>query len=613
MPLKRFIDNRLVLAAFGAVVLTLYFMPYFLYGQDVYVRVFDNLDANVVWYKVLAHSGKIFADSMAIIPNMMGGLPRLSYGSEFNVILWLYYFFDDFTAYVINDVFIHFFAFFSMAVLLQRYFIPRDTPYRNLIVYSTSLLFAIIPFWPHGGLSVPAQPLVLWAYLNIRSGDYGKKEWLVLALVPLYSSFILAMFFLLLGIGLLFLYDWITQRKFNTVFFAALVFMTAVYLGVEYRLVANMLLPSDFVSHRAEFVIPAHSIQQMLDFNLNVRFVIGYKNTYALQFYILLPFLVTVLALAAVLKEKTENTQSRNLLALGIAGLFLLLYLTGLWEMLTTSHLFLPGLLCGLIILFIKRPQYRFLYVLFMLQIVLTVMTEVWFCECIEYLRAVFPFFERFNMARVGYLQPMVWYVLLGYAFVVAGRLLPMMPLLIGLVVSLQISNAFEHRLFIKLDDSNFTYRNFYAAEQFSLIKQEIGSDPHSYRVASIDIHPVVAVYNGLYTVDGYSANYPLAYKHRFREAMSEFIDHNNFIQGVYDRWGSRCYLFGDGFNYDEYDKERVLKRFYVNTDVLHDMGVRYIISANKIADPQRMSLELMKVFDDEKWYWRLYLYRLNT
>ena len=421
------------------------------------------------------------------------------------------------------------------------------------------------------------------------------------------------MFFLLLGIGLLFLYDWITQRKFNWVFFAALVFMTAVYLGVEYRLVANMLLPSDFVSHRTEFVMPLSSMKLFLEHSLNVRFLIGYKNSYALQYHFLLPFLVTVLALAAVLKEKTENTQSRNLLTLGIVGLFLLFYFLGFWVAIVTTPLFMPGLFMALVVFFIRLPRYRTLYALLLLQMMLALMTEVWFCECIEYLRAIFPFFERFNMARVGFLQPMLWYVLLGYAFVVAGRLLPMMPLLIGMVAVLQISNAFEYRLFIKLDDSSFTYRNFFAAEQFSLIKKEIGSDPHSYRVASIDIHPVIAVYNGLYTVDGYSANYPLAYKHRFREAMSEFIDKNEFIQGVYDRWGSRCYLFGAGFNYDEYDKERVLKRFYVNTDVLREMGVRYIISANEIADPQRMSLELMQVYDDKKWYWRLYLYRLKT
>ena len=134
------INNKKILLLLGMVLLGMYFLPYFIYGKDIYISVFDNLDSNVVWYKVLANSGMIFADSMETVPGMMSGLPRLSYGSEFNGILWLYYFFDDFTAYVINDVFIHFFAFISMFILLSRYFIDEDTPNRNFIIFTATRL-----------------------------------------------------------------------------------------------------------------------------------------------------------------------------------------------------------------------------------------------------------------------------------------------------------------------------------------------------------------------------------------------------------------------------------------------------------------------------------------
>ncbi|MBY6273894.1 MAG: hypothetical protein CW346_17105, partial [Bacillaceae bacterium] len=70
-------------------VILLYVLPYYLLGENSHIRVHDNLDSNIAWYKVLARSGKLFAGPGAVIPQVINGLPREAYGSEWTGIVWL--------------------------------------------------------------------------------------------------------------------------------------------------------------------------------------------------------------------------------------------------------------------------------------------------------------------------------------------------------------------------------------------------------------------------------------------------------------------------------------------------------------------------------------------
>ena len=102
--LLNFLNNKSILLSLSLLTIGLYLSPLFIYGENLYILVYDNLDSSVTWFKILAESGKIFADSMDIIPNMMNGLPRLSYGSELSLIVWFYYFLEPFHAYMLNEI-----------------------------------------------------------------------------------------------------------------------------------------------------------------------------------------------------------------------------------------------------------------------------------------------------------------------------------------------------------------------------------------------------------------------------------------------------------------------------------------------------------------------------
>ena len=604
--LINFINNKKILLGLGFALLGFYFLPYFLYGKDIYISVYDNLDSNVVWFKVLAHSGKIFADSMEIIPNMMGGLPRLSYDSEFNVILWLYYFFDDFTAYVINDIFIHTFAFMSMFVLLSNYFIDDKTPNKNFIVFTAAILFAMIPFWPSGGLSVAGQPLVLWAFLNIRKHQFGKREWIVLALIPFYSSLILSMMFVLAMVTVIFVYDTFKTKKINVVFLAAIAFMSIVFLIVEYRLVL-MLFQTGYISHRVEFVRPTYPIETSLLQLMPVRFLEGYKNTLPLQYTYIVPFLIFVL-ITTLLPKSDKKIYT----LIGIS-LFMGTYITQVWMYVFPNDFFIPVLIVSLILLTIFKKEYKTLYLLILLEVFLAISSEIWFSDIMKSLTTSFPFLEQLNFSRTVYLMPMFWYITLAYAFMVLSKKYKLIPLVIFVLLVLQMATAFKARFFVKADKAHLSYKTFYASEQFDLIKKDIGKDPSTYKVGSIGIYPTIAVYNGLYTVDGYSANYPLSYKHTFSKILSDDLKKEKSFQRLFTNWGSKCYLFSEGETYAYYKKESVFSNLDFNMEVLDSLDVSYYISANPISDSDKMGVTLINSYLGTKWFWDLYLYKRNT
>ena len=100
-------------------ILFLYLSPFFL-AENTFVLIHDNLDSNIVTYKVLSESGMIFGSSFSIVKQFMN-VPRVSLGSELDFILWLFYFFKPFTAFAINQTLIRLIAFIGMYLLLNRY------------------------------------------------------------------------------------------------------------------------------------------------------------------------------------------------------------------------------------------------------------------------------------------------------------------------------------------------------------------------------------------------------------------------------------------------------------------------------------------------------------
>jgi Protein of unknown function (DUF6044) len=110
-------EQKLIL--FACVILILYLSPLYILGEHAHIRVHDNLDSNIAWYKVLASSGEIRGSINATIPQVINGqLSRNAFSTEFSLIVWLYTLFPTMIAYALSQSISRFVAFIGMYLLL---------------------------------------------------------------------------------------------------------------------------------------------------------------------------------------------------------------------------------------------------------------------------------------------------------------------------------------------------------------------------------------------------------------------------------------------------------------------------------------------------------------
>jgi len=137
-----------------------------------------------------------------------------------------------------------------------------------------------------------------------------------------------------------------------------------------------------------------------------------------------------------------------------------------------------------------------------------------------EAVTKVFPM----HLDRFHVLYPTLWILLFA---IILGTVLrqsrQLRPLVLGLL-GLQILYQLPHHELIA-NRNKPSLGAFYAEDQFRAIRDHIGKDPSEYRVASLGLHPVIAQYNGFYTLNGYLRSYPLSYKYAFREILAEELN----------------------------------------------------------------------------------------
>lgn len=551
-------------------VILAYLSPTLLLGEHSRVTIHDQLDGAFVRLKVLAESGKIFAPPTAIIDNVMNGAPRASFGTELNLTLWLFYFLGPFAAYVVNQILVRLVAFIGMYLLLRRHFLENEK--HPLVAFGTALTFALLPYYSLFGLSVAGQPLVLYAFLNIRQHRADWNDWLIITLVPLYSIFALSYAFFLCAMVVLWLHELLHHGRVNRNFGSAIALMLGVFALVEYRALLAVLSPSmGFTSHRVEFnlktLLPHFALSDAIQ-SATWNLVFGQNHAASSHSIVILPIVLIAVGLSFLRKIRIPL----------FLEIFLLVALISYW--------------------------YGF-----------------WLFLAIEAAGAL-KSLPYLNLSRFHYLHPLLWYVLFGLALqslsshVRFGRILVIAALI---AQTFYLFSRNEH--FVGLRLGSPTYAEFYSTQLYSDIYQFIGQPKDTYHVVSIGMHPSVAQYNGFHTLDGLFYNYPLAYKHQFRKLIARELEQNRSYKNYYDAWGSRFYIFVSELSrtesfYNMLTKDRVrnqnihIERLAFNTPVFKEMGGKYIFSALEVRNSVEIGLQLLKVFSRDDSPWEIYVYQ---
>ena len=541
------------------IIIALFVSPLFILGENAHIRVHDNLDSNLTWYKVLKESGKIFGSLEAVIPQVMNGnLLRNAFGTEWSGIVWLHALFPTMLAYAISQTITRVFAFIGMYWLLRDHLLRSDD--WTLISVGAALTFALTPFWPSGMLSTLGMPLALWAFLHIRNGGISWREYAVFTLLPLYSSIVLGMFFFLFAMGVLWIIDVIKRKKHVIGFLIALIYMSLVYMIVEYRLVYSFIFDDD-PNSRDEYFHTTLSLARVIRLTFK-NYVLGHTHVMTVHALVILPVLFIAL---------------------------LIIWKKGWW-----------------------KQEKLFIY-LFILNFLLSLWYAFWFFKGWEPLTEKFHFMNTFNFARFHFLRPLVIYASFALALKVMWQFgnswKPVVSLCI--IAQLIVLVPFNEEIAYHQKPS---VKEFYDVELFSEIKDYIGLPQDEYRVVSIGLHPAIAQYNGFYTLDSYNNFYPLTYKYQFRKIIEKELAKNKEIRTYFDEWGGRCYLFTDelGKHYMfKKSSKKKLKTIQLQTDVFKEMGGRYIFSAVPIINEDENKLRLEKEFTTKKSVWKIYLYRV--
>lgn len=548
----------------------LYLSPLFILGTDAHVRIHDQLDSTIVWYKTLADGGKLFAPNNAAISNMMNGLPRISLDSQFKLLVWLFVLFPPFVAYTINAVIVRFVAFIGMYLLLAKHMLTDKND--AFIKAGVALCFALLPFWLPGSLSIAGIPLAAYAFLNFRKRVATKRDWIIIVLLPFASSFILTYIFFLAVMGIIWLIDWLKTKQANWKLFSAIAAMTAIFLTKDYRLILGILLGQGFTPHRVEFNLGHNSFLPTLRLFWH-NFSTAHTHSYTLQYEIIIY----------------------------VAGFFFLWTLAKKLGRIDTNLLANEKRLIRLLIL---TATFSMWYAL-------------WYWQGMRLLKNTFEMANEFNFSRIHFLNPILWYLIFAVCLkLIITKFKKIGKAIVLVLLACQLAVAFGHNDELKYRSLNMpSWREFYSPKLFHDIQDYIGKDPSTYRVVSIGMYPAISQYNGFYTLDMYVPLYPLEYKHQFRQIIAPELAKNKMLERYFDQWGGRCYIFVDelGKNYlFTKSKHKAIHHLDLNTKVLKKMGGDYILSAVKIENARENDLKLLHVFENHVSVWRIYLYRVG-
>ena len=565
--------DQLPLWWLGILIAVVFFLPYIILGNGCVFEINDQLDESIMNYILpIRH----FLDGSNVYPEMLNGVNASGMQPSAILFLPLYSLLSARIAFLVQYIICFLLAFLGM------YLLVKESTESSILAVIAGSCFCVLPLYSIYGLSEFGIPLVAYAFLCL-----WKRKNIVLALLLTLlfglTSHLVCTGYVVLGLWLLALVIAAFRKRENKWAIVGFAELLAVYVIVNWSLILEILIgDSSYISHREEMV---SSAMPFFDTFWSL-FRNSAQHAPSLHKYLILPIIVFLLLGAFCKKEETDGM---------------------IYKAAVINFLFLIG-----IALF-----YAFCY-----------MTAI-----VDWKNSVTGFLHYFQMQRVYWLYPAGWY----YEFALAAAVLwrtkvsyvgsrmlsgKLVIFLICLLPTLQLLKV-NSGMYLNVNQINngsqitgyISWESWFAEDLMQEIDDAIGQDKSTYRVAHLGVSPAPALMHGFYTVDGYSNNYPLEYKHRFRKVIAAELEKNEEVRVYFDRWGNRCYLLNSiTGNYMELQKGNTLVYEGLEFDMkaLRELGCEYLFSGAEIGDAERMGLKFIGYYETETSYWGIWLYRLS-
>lgn len=567
----------------GFVFLAVNLLPCLYLGKGSVFPFHDQLDETILSYVLNA---KYFGTGAEIFPELLGGISASGMQPAAVLFVPLYRIFPVFTAFLIQWTIVLASAFFGM------YFCVKELTGSSVLAVTAAGFFCMLPAMPVYGLSTAGVPLLICTFLWLRRREHRVLSFVLILFFGLTTHLVLMGYVVLALWGAAIL--WLLFRDRGSIaanrrVIGGFLWLSVIYLAVNRRLFSELILGNrSYVSHREELV------NQSSDFWETVKrvFLSGAQHAESLHRYLILP--VFLLLAVGVLAYRTMEKRGK------IRCL---------------------SALCGMALLMLIAVFYAF-------------------CQwepVVEFKNSRNGFLHYFQAERFYWLYPAGWYLEFFLCFslwwndlLFGGRTAKYLPrsrvvkLLVLAVVLLPTYKEVKENsyLYMNVNQINngsgvtgyISWESYYAEDLMQELETAIGQEMGSYRVAHLGMSPAPALMHGFYTADGYSNNYPLEYKHRFRQVIAAELEKNEQTKLYFDQWGSRCYLF-NGTTGNAWMIGKTAQVIYEELDfdmeTLKNLDCQYLFSCGVIENADQLGLGFMGYYETEDSYWGVWLYKL--
>ncbi|MCM1305042.1 MAG: DUF6044 family protein [Butyrivibrio sp.] len=579
----------------GFLLLAVTFAPYLILREGSVFPVHDQLDETLMTYVLNARHFQMGGAEM--FPEILGGINASGMQPSAVLFILLYRFLPVFWAFVLQYLIVSAAGFFGM------YGSVKEITGSSILAVAMAGCFCLLPVQPVYGLSVSGVPLLLSCFLCLYQGKHVAGSFAGILFFGLTTHLVL-IGYVVLGVWLLAILWLVATRRRAPWVCLGFLGLMGIYIGVNHSLFGELLLgKSNYVSHREELVNYAMPFWETVkDVFLNSA-----QHAPSLHRSLILP-ICAALILGTVFRKRVGEKGRQRLLAawLGLAALAGIALLYGVCH--------LP------LVVDFKNSRSGFLRY-FQLE------RFYWLYPAGWYLEAALCFSLWWGMGKEN-AETVGTEAASGTAPEESGKdrsgwmpILKLLALACLLFPTLQEIKP-ESYFYLNVNQINngsgitgyITWESYYAEDLMEQIEEAIGRDMAEYRVAHLGMSPAPALMHGFYTVDGYSNNYPLEYKHLFRRVIAKELEKNEQTRLYFDEWGSRCYLF-NGTTGNAWMLGKTLEIGYegleFDMEALKELGCGYLFSAGEILDSEEMGLTFLGHYETDASYWGIWLYQL--
>lgn len=581
-------DPGIILFVLGMAVVLCQMIPYIVLGEGTVIRYHDQLDGEMIGYILQAK----YLFQGGTLPEFMGGSLKTALTMPAPGFVLLFCMGQYFLSYVVMHLIEILVAYVGM------YLLAKEVECNTFFAVVIAGVFSYLPFFPVYGLSQFGIPLLIWFWIRVGKNQNHKGAVIYSFFYAFCSSLVLVGFGVLLMMFVEILVSLANNkfilkdaefRKCTYTRVGCMMIAGCVYILENLRLILQMLgmgAGGNVVSHKIEYALERADFKD----TLKAMLIEGGSHSLDYHIYIILGSMVGLIICILCGRKVIDRIQWKRLLRV-YAWIFPFILLAAFWE----SN------------------------------------SSLWLRDNVGILGSV-------NFSRVMWITPTLWYlsaaILLGYLSVIwkktdGKRKMAIgisMAAFVGCFLTMGIKAIWNGEYaanvcrIIGREYKSISFEEYYGVGVLEQVKDYIyentGEKPEEYKVLSLGIDPAAAYYHGFYCLDGYSNNYSVEYKHKFREIIAPELDKNDYLRSNYDNWGCRCYLWYDkvpGY----FTIEKGTSYFWdydINTEAAKEMGAKYILSAVYIVDAEETGLKLLREepFETADSYYAIFLYEIQ-